>query len=218
MFVLDAAGRKRAWPLRLLRRPRRSKSTEKMCHDRRPIGRAMLKAPDPADRRCRGQRIISPAAASSPSLAPMYYRSSIPKVRARFGTTSTVCLPTIPQQQEDPGTGRPAGRKYKVRVDKEFCSHNCVVKHLYHKKKRARERQNADPTLTLTQTQYPAIATSTEQDASSSSPRTAGPSPTSCGRTPCSCARERVWTSCCMSPILDYGWRTATLPSTSKAG
>jgi hypothetical protein len=73
MFVLDAAGRKRAWPLRLLRRPRRSKSTEKKSRDRRPIGRAVLKAPGLADRRCRGQRIVSPAAASSPSLAPMVY-------------------------------------------------------------------------------------------------------------------------------------------------
>ena len=95
MFVLDAARRKRAWPLRLLRRPRRSKSTEKKCHDRRPIGRAMLKAPGLADRRCCGQRIISPAAASALSLAPMDHRTSIPKVRARFGTTSTVCLPTV---------------------------------------------------------------------------------------------------------------------------
>jgi hypothetical protein len=55
----------------------------------------MLKAPGLADRRCRGQRMISPAAASSPSLAPMDHRTSIPKVRARFGTTSTVCLPTV---------------------------------------------------------------------------------------------------------------------------
>jgi hypothetical protein len=55
----------------------------------------MLKAPDLADRWCRSQRIISPASASSPSLAPMDHRTSIPKVRARYGTTSTVCLPTV---------------------------------------------------------------------------------------------------------------------------
>jgi hypothetical protein len=53
-----------------------------------------------------------------------------------------------PKQQEDPGLGKPAGqkvkdRKYKTRVDKEFCNHNCVVKHHYHKKKR--ERRNSGP-------------------------------------------------------------------------
>jgi hypothetical protein len=34
-----------------------------------------------------------------------------------------------PMQQETPGTGKPPGRKYKTRVDKEFCSHNCASKH-----------------------------------------------------------------------------------------
>lgn len=47
-----------------------------------------------------------------------------------------------PKQQKDPGTGKPAARQYKIRVDKRFCSHNCAAKHHYHKKKR--ERRNPD--------------------------------------------------------------------------
>ena len=43
-----------------------------------------------------------------------------------------------PKQQEDPGTGKPTNRQYKIRVDKRFCSHNCAANHHYHKKKRGR--------------------------------------------------------------------------------
>jgi len=36
------------------------------------------------------------------------------------------------EQFEDPGTRK---NSRKTRVDKEFCSHNCVAKHHYHKKR-----------------------------------------------------------------------------------
>jgi hypothetical protein len=50
-----------------------------------------------------------------------------------------------PKRPEDPGTGKPASRKYKTRVDRMYCSHNCAAKASYHRKKRARERRTPDP-------------------------------------------------------------------------
>ena len=49
-------------------------------------------------------------------------------------------------------------------------------------------------------------------------PVTGLPSPTWCGRTPCWCVPGRRWTSCSTSPIPVCGWRTATSPSTTRAG
>ena len=54
--------------------------------------------------------------------------------------------------------------------------------------------------------------------ASSSCRGTASRSPTWSGRTPCSCARDRPWTSCSTSRTRGCGWRTATSPSTPRAG
>jgi hypothetical protein len=50
-----------------------------------------------------------------------------------------------PKHPEDPGTGKPASRKYKTGVDRMYCSHNCAAKASYHRKKRARERRTPDP-------------------------------------------------------------------------
>ena len=50
-----------------------------------------------------------------------------------------------PKQPENSGTGKPASRKYKTRVDKEYCKHQCVANASYHRRKRARERRTPDP-------------------------------------------------------------------------
>jgi hypothetical protein len=46
--------------------------------------------------------------------------------------------PELPK--EDPGTKKNARGAYKTRVDKRFCSHNCLVKKRYHDKKRQDEQ------------------------------------------------------------------------------
>jgi FtsP/CotA-like multicopper oxidase with cupredoxin domain len=48
--------------------------------------------------------------------------------------------------------------------------------------------------------------------------RDGAPSPTWCGRTRCWCAPARPSTSCSTSPTSVGGWRTATSPSTTRAG
>jgi len=57
--------------------------------------------------------------------------------KCRYFDCGKVITFKAPEQFGDPGTSKNARKKYKTRVDKEFCDHNCVAKHHYHKNKRA---------------------------------------------------------------------------------
>jgi len=64
--------------------------------------------------------------------------------RCKFRFCRKVIAFETPDQFEDPGTQKNARRKYKTRVDKEYCDHNCVAKESYHRDKDKKMRAGTD--------------------------------------------------------------------------
>jgi hypothetical protein len=55
--------------------------------------------------------------------------------RCKFRFCRKVIAFETPDQFEDPGTRKNARKKYKTRVDKEYCDHLCVANESYHRNK-----------------------------------------------------------------------------------
>jgi hypothetical protein len=63
--------------------------------------------------------------------------------RCKFRFCRKIIAFETPDQFEDPGTNKNARRKYKTRVDKEYCDHLCVANESDHRNKDKKKRAGA---------------------------------------------------------------------------